>query len=112
MHVPLSFVWFKWHFPFNFEHVSNILVDEKYFNYFCILFFSESFLNEVLVFQSLISCYPFSRPSAIPGPVPDEIVAPATESIGVFQLYCYYTLYSVHFSYHFYAKLDQGSNCC
>lgn len=26
------------------------------------------------------------RPSAIPGPVPDELVLPATESIGLFQL--------------------------
>jgi hypothetical protein len=28
----------------------------------------------------------YCRPSAIPGPVPDEIVLPATESIGLFQL--------------------------
>ena len=28
----------------------------------------------------------YCRPSAIPGPVPDEIVLPATESIGLFEL--------------------------
>lgn len=28
----------------------------------------------------------YCRPSAIPGPVPDEIVLPATESVGLFQL--------------------------
>lgn len=28
----------------------------------------------------------YCRPSAIPGPVPDELVLPATESIGLFQL--------------------------
>lgn len=30
----------------------------------------------------------YYRPSAIPGPVPDEIVLPATDSIGLSQLYC------------------------
>lgn len=79
------FFWFNWHFLFTFELC--IRYPSRWVIFQLLLYFLlfRAFLDEGPVFQSLISCYPFSRPSAIPGPVPDEIVAPATESIGVFQ---------------------------
>lgn len=71
-------------------HIISVMFSFYGQNCLLIIFSGPSCQWLMLLMLTFSWTYPsmFFRPSAIPGPVPDELVVPATESVGEFLFIC------------------------